>query len=199
MKRALAVFVLVAWIAPAVFAAPGRADTYTSQPEDVFGLDTYLSSATPTTNYETNASLFVGEMNTATDVRRAILQFDLSSIPANSVISSATLSLWTINDFSSNPSTFTAHRIKQVWHEGAATWQNRTAVNVWVVGGCWHATEETSCEAADIGSRFFSSSEANGEKQFALDAAAIQEMVSGAFTNNGFLIKGGDEENQAFR
>ena len=44
-------------------------------------------------------------------------------------------------------------------------------------------------ESTDIGSVLVLANEASGkEKQITLNASKIQELVSGAFTNNGFIV-----------
>jgi hypothetical protein len=54
-------------------------------------------------------------------------------------------------------------------------------------------------ESTDIGSVLVLANEANGtEKQISLDPAKIQEMVSGVFTNNGFIIIADTELNDRF-
>lgn len=58
------------------------------------------------------------------------------------------------------------------------------------------------CEQTDIGNLAFAGDEAVGEKQWALTASEIQEMISGGvWTNNGFLIKADTESDdmQLFR
>ena len=78
----------------------------TSQPNGTDGMDTYIESGSTTTNFWTEVSLRIGEGNGSTnDLNRSLIKFDLSSIPANATITSATLSLWTSNDLSDNDRT----------------------------------------------------------------------------------------------
>jgi len=70
----------------------GAEQTLTLQPDATAGVDTFIDSATATTNYGTNV-LSIGESNAGAIVRRTLIKFDLSTIPAGSLISSATLTL----------------------------------------------------------------------------------------------------------
>ena len=68
--------------------------TYTSQPGSSSGIDTYLLSTSATTNFGTFSEMGVGENNDATGrYARSLLKFDLSSIPSDATVTSATLSL----------------------------------------------------------------------------------------------------------
>ncbi len=160
---------------------------YTSQPDGALGLDTYLLSASAATNYGTDVGLGVGENNNTTDwVARALIKFDVSSIPANAVITSATLSLWTSGDYSDNDRTIRVYRLKTAFDESNATWNESAASVNWETAGASGANDR---ESADIGSTQILAGESLGiEKQIALTPSKIQEFVSGTFTNSGFII-----------
>ncbi|NOH04075.1 MAG: DNRLRE domain-containing protein [Chloroflexi bacterium] len=69
--------------------------TVTLQPDAANGADTYMLNAAATTNYGAATLMGVGERNSAANnIARGLVRFDLSSLPANAVITSATLSLW---------------------------------------------------------------------------------------------------------
>jgi hypothetical protein len=56
--------------------------------------DNYINNTDTNTNYGTNAYIYAGESaNSSNYVYRSLLQFDVSSIPSNSTIISATLTL----------------------------------------------------------------------------------------------------------
>lgn len=151
-------------------------------------IDTNIVSDSPTNNYGTNAALYVGESNGASGrVRRSLLKFDLSGIPANAIIDSAVLSLYAITDFSSNARTARVFRLKQAWTEAGCTWNAYDGTNGWQTAGGFGAND---CEQTDIGSLAMTAAETmNAYKSWTLDAAKVQEMISGAFPNNGFLMK----------
>jgi hypothetical protein len=173
--------------------------TYTSQPDETNGVDTFIDSAFPTTNFVTAADVRAGEDNTSgAEVCRILIKFDLSSIPADAIVSSAVLSLWQSSERSGNTRTFRVFRQKRDWVESQATWNIYKTSNNWQTAGGFGADD---CEQTDIGSLSMTGTEGAGEKQFNLTASAIQEMISGAFVNNGFLIKTDTESDdmQLFR
>ena len=173
--------------------------TYTSQPDETSGTDTFLSSNAPTTNYGTDSKIEIGENNALTNyVFRGLIKFDLSSIPANSSITSAILSLWTETDYSSNARTLSAYRVLRAWSESQATWNVYTTGNNWGTAGCANTT--TDRESASIGSAAVGASVANDtEIQITLDPLKVQEWVSGAFTNNGLLLRVDVESDDEYR
>ena len=160
--------------------------------------DAYLSSKTSTTNYGAATIIAVGETNTDVNTFRSLLKFDLSSIPVGSTINSATLSVKTVTDASTNERTYRVYRVLRVWVEAQTTWNIYSTGNNWGTAGCGNTTSDR--ESADIGSVLFTASETAGTvKSFTLTADKVQEMlVDGAFTNNGFLIKADTEENDAY-
>ena len=198
VMRRLLCALLVAVMLASVPIGTARADTYVSQPaNDADGIDTYINAATATTNYSTNVMLTVGEPNTASgDVRRALVAFDLSAIPDDPVVSSAVLSLWHIAELASSSSVISVYRSRRAWVESQSTWDVYSTGNSWQVAGASGSEDRESVSIAD---RSFSASETNGEKQWSLDVAAIQEMISGEFVNNGFIFVSDLEVNDYHR
>lgn len=93
--------------------------TLTLQPDPTAGIDTYTIESNPTTVQTTNVALTVRSL--AANRRISLLKFDVSSIPADSTINSATLTLWTA---ASTGVTITLNNIlaaNSAWIEGA-TW-----------------------------------------------------------------------------
>jgi hypothetical protein len=119
-----------------------------------------------------------------------------SRIPSNATITSATLSLWTSNDLSDNDRTIRVYRLKVPFNETEVTWNESASGVSWQSAGASGANDR---ESTDIGSVLVLQNEANGtEKQISLDTAKIQELVSGAFTNHGFIIIADTELNDRF-
>jgi hypothetical protein len=158
----------------------------TLQPDETAANDTFINNFADTTNYATNGALRVGRSGAYT--YRALVKFDLSSIPAGSTVLSAILSLYAITDNSTNAVAFKVHRPLRAWVEDQATWQIYSTGNSWQTAGGFGALD---CEQAAIGSRNFTDTETlNQFKAWTLTASAIQAMITGgAFINNGFLVK----------
>jgi RHS repeat-associated protein len=104
--------------------------------------------------------------------------------------------LWTTGDLSDNDRTIRVYRLKTAFAESSATWNESASGVNWQSAGASGANDR---ESTDIGSVLVLANEADGtEKQIALTPSQIQEMVSGAFTNNGFIIIADTELNDRF-
>lgn len=163
--------------------------TLTLQPDATAGMDTFLENDVPTGNFGTSSALVIGEINNDSAVFRTLIKFDLSNIPANAVISSATLSLYCTAELSDNAGTFRVYRQKRAWVEAQATWNIYATGNNWATAGGFHAND---CEQTDIGSRVLTATETLNEfKDFALTPTTKAALDLG----NGWLIKPDSELN----
>ncbi len=158
----------------------------TSQPDGTAGKDSEMYAAQPDTNRGSDNYLAVG--GSGTNAHRSVIQFDLSSIPANATINSAILSLFVQGDYSANARTIRAFRINRAWVEAEVTWNKATSSVSWTTAGCSNVSDDR--EGTDIGSASVGANPSVGDEiQITLDAAKVQEWVSGAFANNGLLLK----------
>ena len=216
IRRALIVMLIVLTITPVVvpiraavtqhrvviYAGPVRepylADVYSSQPDSAAGLDAYLRADTPTTNNGGAAQLGAGEPDNSAigNVWHSVLKFDLSSIPNNATVNSATLTLYHDLELASQATTLGVYRLKRAFVEAQVTWNVYSTGNSWEIAG---GTGSADTEVSAIGSRVMTSTEANGAKDVALDVAAVEEMVSGVFANNGFMLMNTSSENDWHR
>jgi len=160
-------------------------------------MDTYMAGNDITSNHASSDNLPIGELNNATGaLRRTLIKFDLSQIPAGSVIISATLSLYNKVDYADTASVFRVYRVKQPWIENQVTWK------VWKTGSNWSSPGGFGigdAEPTDIGSRNMTANETLGTyDNWTLTSSAIQEIIDGKFINNGFLIKSDTELNDGY-
>ena len=89
--------------------------------------DAYVNQAFPSTNYGT-ADLHVGTWNG--NIRRSLVQFDLSALPANAVVVSATMELYWIVNLANAPQATQAitpqvEAILAAWGESTVNWTNQ--------------------------------------------------------------------------
>ena len=99
-------------------------------------------------------------------------------------------------DISDNDRTIRVYRLKVPFVEGQATWNESASGVNWQSSG---ASGTNDRESTDIGSVLVLANEADGtEKQISLSTVKIQEMVSGTFTNNGFIVIADTELNDRF-
>jgi hypothetical protein len=133
-------------------------------------------------------------------LRRALLQFDLSLIPAGSAITSATLTLH--SDQSQGSATYTLHRLLSTWGEGTsnagspggagtaattgdATWLHRFhATSAWNnAGGDFVAAGSASTIVAGAGTYSWSGAGL---------AQDVQAWLDGGATNAGWALVGNE-------
>lgn len=109
------------------------AATATIQPSSQ---DTFISSMWPGINYGGAGELIVYATSSTWNYR-VLVQFDLSSIPPGSTVTSATLKLYYYRWATNNPAgrTFWAYRVTQSWTEMGVTWSRYDGTNSWATSG----------------------------------------------------------------
>jgi hypothetical protein len=142
--------------------------------------------------------LRVGENNASVAIWRALIHFDLSSIPPGSLILSDQLKLYMTLDASDHATVLSVYRIKRVWVEGTridandtpatgATWVRFNTTDNWQTPGAFGAND---CEQTAIGSINLSATETiNAWKVITLNVNATKQIVDGIWTDNGLLLK----------
>jgi len=173
-------------------------DTYTSQPAEAASTDTMIIQESATTNYGTDAGLYIGENNGAAQLVRTLIQFDLTSLPTLYVPSTGTLSLWLYSNQSSNLRSYRMYRVIRNWVESEATWNIYSTGNNWATAGGYDASD---CELTHVASTDLAAAASTGEKTWDIDATSLEEMCNGIWTNHGWLMKNATEVNdqQRFR
>jgi hypothetical protein len=152
--------------------------TYTNQPDDTLGFDTYLEVDFPDSNYGTAASALT------------LVNFDLSSIPSNATIVSATLTL-TLSVGSMDADDYNIYRVLRDWSESQATWNSWSTSNSWTTAGC-----NSNGNDADLSTAWSTIALSNAEAQntpidFVFSATGIDELqkvIGGTYTNYGWKI-----------
>jgi Tfp pilus assembly protein PilX len=180
---------VASYLLPCGAAAPawGITQTLTATQDD------RLNNAAATTNYGTTTTMV---LKGPASESRTIMQFDTSSIPAGTVIVSATLRLrvTATAGATANPKVINAYALTEAWVEGTgaagsgATWNSRTGAINWTTAGATYrlpllsaATEETSGLSPPPAAF------ATGWITFDLKAMT-QEWVDGITANNGVVI-----------
>ena len=132
-------------------------------------IDSWTNSGQPTTNFGTGTTLNTGVFGGTT--RRAYLQWDVSAIPANAVIQSATLTLF--QTASTGPANLNVLRSIGTWTETGLTFANQSAIVVPPVS-------TTTVLGAPT----------NVYVSFDL-ATLVQQWVNGTYVNKGVAIQQG--------
>jgi Immunoglobulin domain/Bacterial Ig domain len=186
---AVALFLLAAianWGTAATVTLNPVADAYIRQ----FDPDRTLG------DYGSEPSLVSGALGSRAqfEVRRALLRFDLSQIPAGAVVSSATLKITVVMvPMTPNNSTFDIRRVLQLWTEGGVSWNSRLGA-----GTPWQVPGATgSADAISTPSSFVAVGSANfTEYTFSSMAglvADVQGWINNPSSNFGWLLISEDE------
>lgn len=159
------------------------------QPDDTTGKDTQLYAGAATTNYGTDTENLISGDRQFFDIYRSLIQFDLSSIPADATCDSAELILYqhAESHSGSGSTTHSLYRLLRAWVETEATWNIYSTGNNWGTAGANNTS--TDREATSIGDRSLAGTEGSGDKSWTLTAAAVQDWWDGGLTNNGMLLK----------
>ena len=156
--------------------------TFETQPAAAAGKDTYLNTLSVLTNYGTNALL---AMDAA--VKHALIEFDLSSIPADATCDSATLSLWTAGVAAAvSHNIFSLHSAVATWEELTTTWLNYKTGTAWP-GSAGASTSGTDHEASQIGT-LTNETTIHTETSAALTAARVEDWFGSPNSNYGIII-----------
>lgn len=165
------------------------------------GVDPDTGDVFPTPN-NFGAHLHV-PVATANNFRRnrGVFEFDLSSIPSDATINSATFDFEVTAQGGFNGQSgvdFDLHRVTTAWDEGTGTsnignptgdgvtWSMSTGTNSWTtLGGDF--------DPMVIGAVFVDGPALNYTISGSELVTVIQGMVDGSLTNNGFLLKGAQE------
>ena len=159
--------------------------------------DTRIHSSGVNTNYSASDHIDIGEMNDSVSVRRTLLRFSGLSdgtIPATATIVYSSLFLSIKGNYTSNARTFYVYRPKRAWVENQVTWNSWKTGSAWTAAGAFNAAD---CETTEIGSCDFGTTD-TGWKEFVLTPAEVEEYITGAWDNNGFMLKAATESNDAY-
>ncbi len=170
--------------------------TLVLQPDETSGVDTYLDNGETTTNYGTEVRISAGEDNTVARIYRTLIKFDLSSIPSNATITSATLSLTIELDRSSNARDFKLYRVLRDWVEAQATWNIWKTSNNWSTAGCGSDGNDADLTTAWATTNF--SATETGVKSFSINTTEFTKFINGTYSNYGWLIKADTESDDAY-
>lgn len=136
--------------------------------------DAHVDNKFPTSNFGTSSS-FTIKVSTSSFFSRAFIQFDLSSIPSNAVITQADLRLRIVGSEGSDitNSSFIISRANATWDESLINFSNQPTV-------------ETSDEIT-TSSLFSTTHRAFDVKNH------VQKMVKGSVSNHGWMIRRNNE------
>jgi hypothetical protein len=156
--------------------------------------DTYMSSYNATYNY--GAQTYMRVTQSPNYPRGSLIRWDLSSIPAEAIVSEVSL---TLNVSTPASATYNLYNMRRAWVEGSgagsqtgngATWVTYNGTNSWGTNGAANTSNDRyNTNLWGAGSSTFSTS---GSKTVDLNTAglaAIQGWVDGSIGNYGLTIQ----------
>ena len=181
-----------------------------------YGATTNLIAVADTTLFEVSPNNNLGQTTLAVGSvaatgqgqrGRGLLRFDVSGIPTNAVIDSATLTFTVLQaPFGAVPSSFRVHRFLKPWVEGVGIGNNGAAAlageTTWI--SQFHGTTLWSPAGSGLGSDYTSSPSGSVDiddlTAYAIQdsgiAADVQAWVSGTAANHGWIMISSGEGTQ---
>ena len=174
--------------APGIFQLPVFA---ASPPEHTETLgtsaDTYIDGWNANNNFGSDTRLKIRQGG----IRAPLLKFDLSGIPADAQIVSATLKMSYLGyDSGHHNLTAELYALKRDWDEAAATWLYATAADMWGMPGAGDTASDR--EAAPVATALLTPvAVPNAVTWVQFDVTdLVQAWVSGDMANAGVILKG---------
>jgi len=143
--------------------------------------DTWINSYDSNLNFNGESKLDVLGYE---DIK-ALVRFDLSSIPAGTTITSATLSLYNYAHLSSaTGGALNVYPVSRPWVESEATWNRYSAGGIWTVPGMQAGTDYATSPSTSI-----TIDTSTGVWRSFDVTAIVQSWLNGTRPNNGFVVR----------
>lgn len=162
---------------PAVFA-----DTITLNPSDDATISSYSGMREAGGDAVTMIAGTLGFSGGGVPAR-ALLRFNLSELPAGSVVTSAALTVTVTRSGTATPQLYTLHRLLTDWTENAATWDD-SGVNAWS-GGNFVSPPDATATLGSSGSSAFGSSTGL--------VNTVQRWLTNSASNFGWILRNQNE------
>jgi hypothetical protein len=143
------------------------------QPSPTAGKDTYVSSQFLTNIYCTSVNMRAGH-SAAPETARSFIQFDLSAIPAESIVISAMLEVYGGFVFGTSSPIIQVRPITNSWSESTANWNNQPSFSSQIIASNSKPVGSTNWWSWDV-------------------TSLVQTWMSGTATNDGFALVSDDE------
>ncbi len=145
--------------------------------------DTYIEAGTPSSNYGSSATLLVDGAPAAED-RATLIKWNISPIPDEAFVNSASITLNVTNESSNN---YPVYQLLRDWNESQTTWNQYASGSDWQTAGAMGANDRGNTFLGETPG----SGGATGLQTFSLNVSALQlinDWVNDISINNYGLI-----------
>ena len=166
-------------------AAAANADIYQNGIGNYHGArDTYIDPYSPSANYASSTII------RATNAFKALLRFDISAIPANATVNSATLGVFILENYNNGGGNrIFLHRVlNKSWIDVESTWNFFSTGNAWSAAGMGAGVDYASAADAISTVGYLPS---NTWANFDV-TGLVREWVNQGLANNGIVILSGN-------
>ncbi|NLE76976.1 MAG: DNRLRE domain-containing protein [Chloroflexi bacterium] len=143
-------------------------------------VDTYLAEYAPDTTYYHLPYM----VSRSTGSWRPLVRFDLTALPPDSVVDSATLVLNTnaVQDPADRSMTIDLFAVRRNWVHTQATWNKATSTTPWYTAGCGSSADR---DLVAFASKLID----RPDSAYSIDVtSAVQSWISNPSSNYGFLV-----------
>jgi disaggregatase-related protein/TGF-beta propeptide len=146
--------------------------------------DTWINFYDPNVNFNSETQLDV----LGTEDIKALVRFDLSSIPAGAQVTSATLELYNYAlEGAANGGVLSVYPVGRAWVEAEATWNRASAASAWTAPGMQAGTDYRTSPVASI-----TVDTSTGVWRSFDVTAIVQGWLAGTLQNFGFVVRSPD-------
>ncbi|MGI9324254.1 MAG: DNRLRE domain-containing protein [Pseudomonadales bacterium] len=157
-----------------------RVDMYGTSSSITLGTvaDTKITEASPGSNFGSNRDMLSEATDTLSD-QRALLRFDISTVPSSAIIAAASLQLFLDNNHGQDSDPDSAYRIMRDWNEYQASWYKAASGGF----GFWIS------EGGDYDPYPYLKFVDSAEGVHLLDLTRLARLWHGGVANYGILIR----------
>lgn len=167
---------------------------YATADTNIYNYGTFVD-----TNFGTGTYIRVGEANSAeAAIMRSLIKFNLSSLMGLTINSIKLRARIVDGELSSNARDQSVYILRRNWIETEATWNKATSAVSWGTAGA--ANTSTDRYSTAIGTTNIPASPVTGDwYEWTLNLTEMQKMITGTYTNNGFILQAATEANDQIR
>lgn len=158
--------------------------------------DTDINGYSPTVNHGTWGAIIAGNSGPGANVvNRDLIRFDLSSIPTNAIVLSATLRLAFTGNNTAMSTTLSLYQLNSSWTESGVTWNTRDGSTAWSTPGLAAGVDYDATPSSSLTSMFLGSNTARSDFSFTGLVADVQAWVNNPSANYGWFMVNSNEVN----